>query len=205
MNKDKIILDLCGGTGAWSAPYKKAGYDVRVITLPEHDVRLYQPPDNVHGILAAPPCTMFCSAGARWQRTNEQMINALSMVDACIRIIWKTEPEFWALENPVGKLVRWIGKPRLYFNPCDYGDPWTKKTCLWGSFNIPDKNIVAASEFLPHRILSQKVSQNQINKLISCGYLPDNYKELYGDLKDRQTIRAITPPGFSRAFFEANP
>lgn len=24
-NKDKIILDLCGGTGAWSKPYKDAG------------------------------------------------------------------------------------------------------------------------------------------------------------------------------------
>ena len=29
----KIILDLCGGTGAWSEPYKEAGYDVKVITL----------------------------------------------------------------------------------------------------------------------------------------------------------------------------
>ena len=28
----KIILDLCGGSGAWSAPYKAAGYDVRLIT-----------------------------------------------------------------------------------------------------------------------------------------------------------------------------
>jgi len=26
---DRIILDLCGGTGAWSLPYKEAGYDVR--------------------------------------------------------------------------------------------------------------------------------------------------------------------------------
>jgi hypothetical protein len=33
-NKDKIILDLCGGTGAWSKLYKDAGYDVRLITLP---------------------------------------------------------------------------------------------------------------------------------------------------------------------------
>ena len=31
----KIILDLCGGTGSWSRPYKEAGYDVRLITLPE--------------------------------------------------------------------------------------------------------------------------------------------------------------------------
>lgn len=37
-NKDKIILDLCGGTGSWSRPYVEAGYDVRVITLPSHNI-----------------------------------------------------------------------------------------------------------------------------------------------------------------------
>lgn len=34
-NKSKIILDLCGGTGSWRLPYKEAGYDVRLVTLPE--------------------------------------------------------------------------------------------------------------------------------------------------------------------------
>lgn len=34
----KLILDLCGGTGSWSKPYKEAGYDVRVITLPHYDL-----------------------------------------------------------------------------------------------------------------------------------------------------------------------
>lgn len=51
----KIILDLCGGTGSWSRPWKEAGYDVRIITLPEHDVRTFVSPENVWGILAAPP------------------------------------------------------------------------------------------------------------------------------------------------------
>lgn len=32
----KIILDLCGGTGSWSKPYRDAGYDVgRVFDLGE--------------------------------------------------------------------------------------------------------------------------------------------------------------------------
>ena len=65
-NKDKIILDLCGGTGSWSEPYKKAGYDVRVITLPYYDVRYYEPPENVYGVLAAPPCTHFSLAGSQY-------------------------------------------------------------------------------------------------------------------------------------------
>lgn len=207
LNETKIILDLCGGTGAWSKPYKEAGYDVRNITLPEQDVRDYIPPNNVYGILAAPPCQHLAVSGARWFKIKGQnaLFEALSIVDACLRIIWKTQPKFWALENPVGRLSKYIGKPIMYFNPCDYGDPWTKKTCLWGIFNIPTKNKVEAnSGFLPHKILSNPVSKNQFDKLIDCGYLPENYEAIYGNLKDRQTIRAITPAGFAKAFFEAN-
>jgi hypothetical protein len=32
----KIIIDLCGGSGAWSKPYQEAGYSVDLITLPEN-------------------------------------------------------------------------------------------------------------------------------------------------------------------------
>jgi len=63
---DRIILDLCGAIGAWSKPYKDAGYDVRIITLPDNDIRTYMPPDNVYGILFAPPCTEFSVSGGRW-------------------------------------------------------------------------------------------------------------------------------------------
>ena len=45
-NSEKIILDLCGGTGAWSRPYKEAGYNVRLVTLPDNDVRTYEPPEE---------------------------------------------------------------------------------------------------------------------------------------------------------------
>lgn len=58
----RIILDLCGGTGAWSEPYRLAGYQVRLIdpAAGTGDVRLYTlPRERVYGILAAPPCTVF--------------------------------------------------------------------------------------------------------------------------------------------------
>ena len=86
-NREKIILDLCGGSGAWSRPYKEAGYDVRLITLPDYDVRTYSPPDHVYGILAAPPCMEFsvlnCKAEPRPRNTDA----GLSIVTACLRII----------------------------------------------------------------------------------------------------------------------
>lgn len=122
MNRHKIILDLCGGTGAWSMPYREAGYDVRLVTLPEHDVRLYEPPEHIYGILAAPPCTHFSGSGAQyWKQkdVNGLTLEALSMVDACMRIILVTRPTFWCMENPVGRLRRWILAPVMIFNPCD--------------------------------------------------------------------------------------
>ncbi len=183
LNKSpKIILDLCGGTGAWSAPYAKdAGYDVRNITLPDFDVRLYIPPPNVYGILAAPPCTHLAVSGARWWKAKGQaaLLEGLATVDACLRVIWIAKPLFWALENPTGRLTRYLGDPQFKFDPCDFGDPYTKRTFLWGNFREPKKNPV------------EPVGPNFIHT-ISKG-------------PDRTMRRSITPPGFAKAFFEANP
>ena len=178
----RIILDLCGGTGAWSEPYRKAGYDVWIVSLPERDVRTYTPPAGVHGILAAPPCTEFAVSGARWwaKKPAHLLVEAREIVDACLRIIDTFDPVWWALENPVGRLKNWIGPWNHTFNPCDYGDPWTKRTCLWGKFTMPLKTLHACDHpcYPGHR-------------------LPPS--------PERATLRSITPQGFARAFFEANP
>jgi hypothetical protein len=69
------------------------------------DVRLFELPKKpVHGILAAPPCTVFANSGARWPRTDDDMREGLSVVDACLRIVVATKPLWWVLENPAGKL-----------------------------------------------------------------------------------------------------
>ena len=132
-----VILDLCGGTGSWSKSYRDAGYDVRIIDplADGTDVRLFETPEyKVHGILAAPPCTHFAISGARWWKGKgeEALLDGLSVVDACLRIIYATKPEWWVLENPVGRLRKYIGDYKLIFQPWEYGDPWTKRTCLWG-------------------------------------------------------------------------
>lgn len=103
--KQKIILDLCGGSGSWSRPYKESGYDVRLITLPENDVLTYQPPKSgVYGILAAPPCTEFSVLNCKAERRERKPEEGLKIVNACLRIIEQVKPVWWALENPVGYL-----------------------------------------------------------------------------------------------------
>jgi len=198
-NSKKVILDLAGGTGAWSLPYKEAGYKVIIIDKVQSDgfmgpvygdVALFKKlPINIHGILAAPPCTMFCRAGYRWKRTEEQYKEALRIVDACLRMVCIYNPKWWCLENPQGKLKKWIGDPVMMFQPYEYGDPYTKRTCLWGNFNIPEKN--------PVKPIKAHSGHHAID-----AYLKKKGRKLG---KQRSALRSITPQGFANAFFKANP
>ncbi len=181
-NKPKIILDLCGAKGAWSKYYQEAGYDVRVIDiLNGQDVRLLEfQKTGVYGILAAPPCDHLAGSGARWWKSKgeEALLDALSIVDACLRAVILYKPRWWCLENPVGRLSHFLGKPVMTFQPYEYGDPYQKRTCLWGRFTFPKKNPVEPTE-------GQKI-----------------WKMAPGS--ERKAMRSITPSGFARAFYEAN-
>lgn len=184
-----VILSLCDYTGNWPAPYREAGYHVVTIDIKKgQDVRLIEYMNTgVRGILAAPPCTAFAGSGAQyWPKKDAagETLDALALVDACLRAVAIYRPAWWALENPVGRLRRWIGPPRYSFNPCDHGDPYTKKTLLWGVFNEPEKTPVD-----PLRVCSQG------SWLMQLGGKSERTKEL----------RSATPPGFARKFFEANP
>jgi hypothetical protein len=174
-----LILDLCGGTGAWSRPYAEAGYRVDVVdVLDGRDARLLERLRvRVHGILAAPVCTVFSYARNRHPPTETELLRALALVDACHRIVAAHRPQWWALENPRNKLRRYLGPPRLEFYQWEYGDPGHKPTCIWGEFVPPAKHP------RPRR-------------------KPSTYRTRFANASPAD---AITPPGFARAFFEANP
>ena len=193
MNQNKIILDLCSGTGAWSRPYKEAGYDVRLITLPYYplfdkapgDVRVFEPPLNVYGILAAPPCEEFSFAKVN-PKSPRNPQKGLECVHACLDIIWECQLcgglKFWAMENPIGYLRRFIGIAPYHFEQWEFGGNLCKRTEIWGYFNFPKKTHRKNPDAeLPNLQTVQKIN----------GY-------------DRKTTRSITPSGFARAFYEVN-
>ncbi len=178
----RVILDLCAGSGSWSEPYRAAGYDVRRVDINRMpmavgdvdggDVRtMFAPDEPIWGVLAAPPCTEFSIAKNGHPRDFRA---GLEVVGACTRIILACRPRWWALENPTGYLSQFLGTPRDVWEPYEFGDPWTKRTAIWGDFKLPERGP---------------------------------FVEPIGSAMDRKTAaeRAITPPGFARAFFEANP
>lgn len=173
--RDRTILDLCAGTGAWSEPYKRAGYRVVRVTLPKHDVRTFvSPRARVWGVLAAPPCNEF-SIVRNGSKVPRDFAAGMACVNACLRLVLQTRPMWWALENPVGTLRVFLGTPVDVFAPCDFGDPWTKRTALWGRFRRPPRGPYVKP---------------------AAGKLR---------LSRTPSERAQTPAGFARAFFEANP
>ena len=229
--KNKIILDLCGGTGSWSKPWLKAGYIVHNITLPDYDINAVSFVDDyihffregnalvidrkkVFGILAAPPCTMFSFARTNAKKPRD-LEDGMKCVKSCLNVIWfcmevkqdtarKTLPlKFWALENPYhGFLRQFLGKPAFTFDPWEFGDGYQKRTALWGYFNEPIKKPIPMTK----EAKAKAKTNSHLHKLgVKFDYLKskDIHPEAFGKL-DCQTRRSITPAGFAKAFFEAN-
>ena len=182
-NQAKIILSLFDYSGSWSKPYRDNGYTVIQFDmgLNGSDVRLIKKLDApIYGILAAPPCDMFCRAFQWKEKSQDDMLNGISTVDAVIRLAHVFAPKFWALENSSGTLQDWLGEPRYKFQPWEHGDGYTKLTYLWGSFNQPNKSPVAIE-------------------------MRDRTTHLNGvSRKERKSLRSQTPNGFAQAFYEAN-
>lgn len=178
------LLSLCDYSGVWSQPYVEAGWDVDRIDLQHgQDIRLLEYAGPYDGILAAPPCDHFANSGARWWKDKgiQALCDGLALVDACLRSVVLYHPLFWALENPVGRLSHYLGPPAFKFDPCDFGDPYTKRTYLWGHFIPPVPLVVGVHSVAP--------TQGSKIHLMSSKAKND---------------RSCTPAGFAQAFYEAN-
>ena len=206
----KIILDLCGGTGSWSKPYREAGYDVRVITLPVYNIRwtLFDGYNiefhgdettvidsrEVYGILAAPPCTMF-SLARTTAKTPRDLRAAMETVEACLRIIWEVRHSnklaFWALENPKGLLRQFLGNPPFSFDASEFGEDYNKGTDIWGYFKEPKK----IREYTRH------LSTDKNTRKLPA--IPEDYQR-DTNMSVTAIKRSITPQSFAEAFMKAN-
>lgn len=196
----KTLLSLFDYSGRWCKPYVEAkwnviqidiklGTDIMDVDLAWLDKNIFSKSLRVHGILAAPPCTDFAVSGAQYWKAKDKdgrTENSLRLVKQTLKIIDICNPDFWALENPVGrlpKLLPEIGKP-WYFQPYWFGNPYTKKTGLWGHFNQPKKNNVVE----PQRVCSQG----------------SWVQRLGGKSEKTKELRSLTPLGFAYAFYEVN-
>lgn len=196
-----IILSLFDHSGNWSRPYREAGYPVLQMDLQlGDDLRTFDytriPRGSVRGILAAIPCTHFSRVAARhWSAMDAdgRTARSIELANRVMDLIEHHAPAWWCIENPegrIGDLVPRIGVQRITsFQPHEFGDGYTKKTVLFGVFNPLFLKRPARS------ILKGKGDDHSI----------DRYTRLHYKGIPRPVRRSITPPGFARAFFLANP
>jgi hypothetical protein len=185
------VLSLYDKSGNWAEPYRERGDLVRCLDLSrgENVILEEYSANSVDVILSAPPCTHLASSGSRWWESKGEsaLLESLATVDAVFRLVYSLRPSAWAIENPVGRLKRFLGPPRFAFDPCEFAgwadDPeseaYTKRTLLWGDFAIPEKHPVDP-------VLGSKM-------------------HLMPPSEERSDLRSKTPQGFARAFASANP
>jgi hypothetical protein len=234
----KTILSLFDYSGQWSAPYLDAGHNVIQLDLKHddrHNVAKFSVAylveelglDVVDGILAAPPCTDFtCSGNRHWAKKDADGRTAASreLVLQVIRCVEYFKPDFWVIENPVGrlaKLVQGLGQP-FVFHPhqfaghvdetltpaeldrltaledaWEYGEPFTKA----------DLELVKRSNRYKKRtcLWGRFNTPNDFHRSAIRVCAAGSWLMTLGGKSDAtKEARSDTPAGFARAFFEAN-
>lgn len=157
-------------------------------------------PMTIHGIILQPPCTHFAISGSQWWKGKDAAgttQRGVTIVLQCLEAVKRLRPNWWVLENPVGRLrtlVPQVGDPRMSFDPCDYGDPYTKRTQLFGDFNTNLPRTPVEPEYVT-------LTRKDGTQVRGSKY----WAKLGGKSKKTKYLRSLTPAGFANAFFKANP
>jgi hypothetical protein len=216
------VISVGDFSGRWSAPWRDAGYDTIRIDpklTPAHKLADNDMPvgmsaqdyalevfaathkADIEGCLFAPPCTDFAGCGSQYWPAKDasgSTAASLEIIEACHTLVLLLKPQWWFLENPVGRLSTSLahhmqGKS-LYVQPHHYAhmadnpeaERYTKKTGLWGSF---DKGAL-------------KALRGDMTPVKVCAQGP--WVQQYGGSSERtKTARSMTPQGLSRATFKA--
>lgn len=199
-----MLISLFDHSGNWSAPFEEVTTVVRVDLLDGWDVLSLSPASFSHvtGVLLAPPCTCFTNASSlHWKRFDDMgaTAQAVRLVTHSLDLIREWKPAFWCLENPPGRLEKLVpelkGLQLTWFHPWHFGDPYTKRTNLWGNF-IPHLIRKPVKPIPPERRHSLSIDQFHD---ISCGGKSSPHVK-----EKRRSLRSETPKGFANAFYQAH-
>lgn len=196
------VVSLFDKTGNMVKPWADAGYECWCVDI-QHSIRAERRDGNIHYVwgdartwcppagvsnrlailFAFPPCTHVAVSDARDFRLKgtAMLRDSLEMFSAAEHAAkWSAVP--YMIEKPVGKFSDHMGKPDYTFQPWQFGDAYTKKTCLWtgNGFIMPKPTVSTPPLELDAKIWKMPPSD------------------------DRADRRSETPMGFSRAVFLAN-
>jgi hypothetical protein len=79
-------------------------------------------------MIAHPPCTFLCNAGAQYHKGYEK---ETYLALAFVKALMNAPIPYIAIENPVGLISTYIRKPDQIIYPWQFGHIDKKRTCLW--------------------------------------------------------------------------
>ena len=218
-NSDKIILDLCGGTGAWSRPYTEAGYTVHNITLPDFDILNTYPfngmaTDSLEGHNGSGCKFRHLHFSGKYKTLNidASKIHSILAAPPCIEfsLAKSTKPRDFDKGMQVvrkcleiiwhcrarGNLKWWgLENPRGFLRQFLGRPAFEFEQWQFGHKGIKPTDIWGYFEN-PKRLI--KIKPKNLSKYYPCGS-----RNGLGWSKSAEE-RAITPEGFAKAFFKTN-
>lgn len=214
----KIILHLCADTGSDTKPYADdPDYEV-ILVGSKIGVENFHAPKGTYGIIANPPCLEFSRARTGGKARNPE--EGMFLVKECQRVIEEAKAhgdlKFWAIENPAtGALRNYLGKPDHTYQPWWYGSPWTKKTALWGEFNIPARSYTDWEDVPknPNLWVRKRNRVTQNDRYTGKPEMHTLHKSAYYKIAEFQTLpppdsdmefRSLCSQKFAKAFKESN-
>ena len=218
---NKVILHLCADTGSDTYPYSQDG-DYEVVTVGSKIgaenfsvatwLHFHGMHKTIYGIIANPVCTEFSTARSNGKARNPE--EGKSLVKQCQRIIQEAKDlgglKFWVIENPAkGVLKDYLGQPAYQYEPWWFGSPWTKRTALWGEFNIPHRKFYDWNDVPKIDGLYTRPGRGKP----SLAFMHKNHKRLIrefddfsdGDVDTDMEFRSLCSQKFAKAFKAANP
>jgi site-specific DNA-cytosine methylase len=82
-------------------------------------------------MVAHPPCTYLSYAGLRWFKVQPGRMDRAEQARDFVMLLASAPIEKIAIENPKGFLNKWYRRPDQIIQPYQFGEPFTKLTCLW--------------------------------------------------------------------------
>jgi hypothetical protein len=148
------VLDLFCGLGGFSSAFEDSDeWDVVTVDINERfnptlctDVFTLRPSDFTREfdvVLASPPCVAFSKACPRehyWDGEQEPALpetrDFIGLVYHALGLIRGLAPEYYFIENPIGRLRWYLSEPTGKVSYCQYGRSYMKPTDLWGEHPV---------------------------------------------------------------------
>ena len=105
-------------------------------------------------LIAHPPCTYLSNAGARWlyaggELNTERYRQGLDGTKFFIAMLNADYPRV-AVENPIPSSIYGLPEYSQMIQPYQFGEPWSKKTCLWLKGLEPLKPTNIVTDYKPY-------------------------------------------------------